>query len=219
MQRNIATFIQQAHYILPIVHINEAPLIVPTIQALIRGGIQAVEITLRNKDSIHAIKMAREKFPELCLIAGTVTTTEQLLELHSQQTNFVITPGITPHLLDTCQEHDINVLPGIATPSDILLGLEFQLRYFKFFPAEALGGKTMLASLKGPFEQVQFCATGGINSDNAHEYLALDNVFSVACSWIATEEDIHNKKWDAITQKALAARQMMGESVTLECTS
>jgi 2-dehydro-3-deoxyphosphogluconate aldolase/(4S)-4-hydroxy-2-oxoglutarate aldolase len=209
MQRNISTFIQQEHYILPIVHIDDAQQIVPTIHALIKGGIHTVEITLRNKESMRAIKIAREQFPELCLIAGTVTSSEQLLELKDHRINFVITPGITPHLLHTSQKHSINILPGVATPSDILLGLEFHLTHFKFFPAEALGGTAILQSLNGPFEQITFCATGGISKHNAHDYLALNNVFSVACSWIATAEDIHNKNWDAITQKAIAAKRII----------
>lgn len=213
MQRNIAQLIQQNHKILPIINIegellDDEQLIIPTIAALQEAGVAAIEITLRNRQSFSALKNVRKNFPSLWIAAGTVTRAQDIAPLTELNLNAIITPGINRTLINTCQQHSMDILPGVATPSDILLGLEFNLQFFKFFPAEALGGVAMLNALKGPFADIQFCATGGINEHNIKHYLALDNVFSVGSSSIVSDQDIQKSNWTAITQKVKALTEI-----------
>ena len=207
MQKNIAQLTQTNNKILPIINIegkllDDEQLIIPTIAALQDAGITAIEITLRSSQSFSALKHARKNFPSLWIAAGTVTRVQEIAPLADLNLNAIIAPSISRNLITTCQQHTIDILPGIATPSEILLGLEYNLTFFKFFPAEVLGGVAMLNALKGPFADIQFCATGGINEQNIQHYLALDNVFSVGSSSIINTDDIEQESWTAITQKA-----------------
>jgi 2-dehydro-3-deoxyphosphogluconate aldolase / (4S)-4-hydroxy-2-oxoglutarate aldolase len=209
MQKTITRFIQHPHKILPIIEIDDADAIVPTIEALIAGGIYAVEITLRNKAGYAAMTIARKKFPELYICAGTVTSVEQIEKLKDTGIDFIISPGTNISLLQACQKNKLDTLTGVCTPSDILLGMEFGLSYFKFFPAHLMGGTTMLRAWEGPFSQIQFCATGGINENNFMGYISLNNVFCIGSSWIASKTDIAQKNWQGITQKAIYATQQI----------
>jgi 2-dehydro-3-deoxyphosphogluconate aldolase/(4S)-4-hydroxy-2-oxoglutarate aldolase len=228
MQDNITHFIQQAHKILPIIDIsvaidlngsNEGNTIMPVIEALLSGGVSAIEITLRNNTNSNAdntaaylaIERVRKRFPELCICVGTVTSEKQIHQLKNIDIDFIVSPCISSTLLAASQRHKIDILPGVSTPSDILLGLEFDLQYFKFFPAELSGGTKMLQALNGPFKHLSFCATGGINENNLADYLALSNVFCVGGSWLVTTADIENKDWAAITKKTQRALTMANE--------
>ncbi|MFT5117055.1 MAG: 2-dehydro-3-deoxyphosphogluconate aldolase/(4S)-4-hydroxy-2-oxoglutarate aldolase [Kiritimatiellia bacterium] len=232
MQDNIAHFLQQAHKILPIIDIatainlngsDESNTIVPIIEALVSGGVRAIEITLRNHTKPNAtnstnnaaaylaIETVRKRFPELFICVGTVTSEEQIHQLKNIDIDFIVSPCISSALLAASQRHKVDILPGISTPSDILLGLEFGLQYFKFFPAELSGGTKMLQALNGPFNHLNFCATGGINESNLANYLALHNVFCVGGSWLASKADIENKDWAAITTKTQRALTIANE--------
>ncbi len=210
-QQKIAEFAQSTHRVLPIIDIDNAELIVPTIDALSRGGVGAVEITLRTSAGFDAITLAQQAFPDMILVAGTVTSAQQVEQLKDTGIHFAISPGISEALLKASQTYQLELLPGITTASEILLGLEFGLSYFKFFPAQASGGTAMLRSLQGPFPQLQFCATGGITPDNALDYLALDNTFCIGGSWIANKQAIENHQWESIYQQALAITQALSE--------
>jgi 2-dehydro-3-deoxyphosphogluconate aldolase/(4S)-4-hydroxy-2-oxoglutarate aldolase len=212
MQDNIGQLIKQAQTILPIIDIDTPKLIIPTIEALSEGGIQAVEITLRSEAGLSAIALARKQFPQLYIAAGTVTSKKQIQQLQHHQVDCIVSPGISRTLLNACQTHKMAILPGVVTPSDILLGLEYDLSYFKFFPAETSGGVKMLQALKGPFPDLQFCATGGININNALRYLHLSNVFCIGGSWIASKDNIENQCWDAIKNNAASVTQILREN-------
>lgn len=205
MQHNIARFIQQKHYILPVIDLDNAEDIIPITHALAAGGIHAIEITLRNQAAFSAIELARKEFPELCICAGTVTSEMQVQQLQQAQIDFIISPGISNTLLNASKKYRIDILPGISTASDILLGVEKGLKYFKFFPAKLSGGIDMLQALQGPFKDLSFFPTGGINKNNFISYLHLNNVFSIGGTWITTKEDIIQKNWQQITEKALIA--------------
>ena len=205
MQKNIELFAKQKNNIIAILDITDRKHTIPVIRALIAGGIRTVEITLRSPHAIDAIRIAREHFPQLTICVGTVTHTEQIEAIEKDAVDFIVSPGIHRPLVEKAQEKSIDLLPGIATPSDILLGIEYGLQYCKFFPAEACGGTNMLNAFKGPFKQHHFCATGGINAKNYSDYLALDNVFAIAGSWLVSSNDLHHEDWDNITHKCLAA--------------
>jgi 2-dehydro-3-deoxyphosphogluconate aldolase/(4S)-4-hydroxy-2-oxoglutarate aldolase len=115
---------------------------------------------------------------------------------------FAISPGLTPELLDGANQGPIALIPGIATISELMLGMDRGYRQFKFFPAEAAGGIAMLKAIAGPFPQVTFCPTGGISAANYREYLALKNVACVGGSWIVPEDLIAARNWPAITELA-----------------
>ncbi len=203
IQQNIHKF-SQNHPILPIVDVSHASDIVPIIEALTAGNIHAVEITLRSPAAMEAIALARKTFPDYCICVGTVTQTQQLEALKDLSINFFVTPGINKDLLNCCEKNQLNILPGVTTASDILLGIQYELEFFKFFPAEAMGGTKVLNAFKGPFSQNKFCATGGINENNFLNYLSLDNTFCVAGSWLASKEVIQEKNWSAITQRSIS---------------
>ena len=206
MQTTIGHFAQHKT-LLPLLEIYRADDIIPIINALLAANIHALEITLRTPAAFEAIGLARQKFPTYGIIAGTVTTAKQLQQVQAYNVDFAVCPGITPSLLDASRKHHIELLPGIATASEVLLGVEHSLQYFKFFPAEAMGGVNTLQAFAGPFQQVHFLATGGINQCNMESYLALDNCFAVGGSWIINQHDINNKNWHAITTKAQQAMQ------------
>ncbi|MBT8422690.1 MAG: bifunctional 4-hydroxy-2-oxoglutarate aldolase/2-dehydro-3-deoxy-phosphogluconate aldolase [Gammaproteobacteria bacterium] len=173
--------------VLPVIQVARADEIVPIAEALAEGGINALEITLRTDAGLDAIRLARQRFPDAVVCAGTVTNTEQLRAAMDAGAEFVVTPGITEALVKAAVDHNIPLLPGIATPSELMLGLDAGLRHFKLFPAQVVGGMAMLKSLAGPFPDVQFCPTGGLNADNYRDFLALPNVFCVGGSWMVVK--------------------------------
>lgn len=208
MQEKIKHFTEKKHVILPIITLDDSAHqvndIVPVISALQKGGLNAVEITLRSHLAIDAINIARKEFPNLQICAGSITNTEQINQLKNFHLDFLISPGITENLLLKCTENQIDILPGVMTPSDILLGIQHKLKYFKYFPAAVNGGTEILKSISAPFPDCHFCATGGITIDNALDFLRMKNVFCVATSSIVTTEDISKKNWNAICEKAEA---------------
>lgn len=175
--------------VLPVIKVDEVDQIIPIAETLLEGGINALEITLRTPAGLPAIELAKKRFPDALVSAGTVTTVDQLARVQDVGVDFVITPGLTPKLLEAAVKLDANLLPGIATPSDLMTGLEYGLKRFKLFPAAVVGGIGMLKALGGPFPDIELCPTGGLNADNFRDYLSLDNVFCVGGSWMLISEN------------------------------
>lgn len=188
MQEKIVSLIASTTPVLPVIQVDRAEDILPIGEALIEGGINALEITLRTPAGLAAIELAKKSLPEAIVCAGTVTTTEQLHAAVDSGAEFIVTPGITEKLLGEADRKSIEILPGIASPSELMLAREFGLGYFKLFPASIVGGLGMLKAMAGPFPDVRFCPTGGLNSDNFMEYLSLDNVFCVGGSWMVVKQ-------------------------------
>jgi 2-dehydro-3-deoxyphosphogluconate aldolase/(4S)-4-hydroxy-2-oxoglutarate aldolase len=136
-----------------------------------------------------------------------VTTAEDLAAVSEAGAVFAISPGLTPELLDAANQGDIALIPGIATVSELMVGLQRGYDHFKFFPAEAAGGIPMLKAIAGPFPKVTFCPTGGISLGNYREYLALGNVACVGGSWVAPAEAVAQGDWARISQLAREAVQ------------
>ena len=191
--------------IVPVIVIDEVKDAVPLSKALMEGGIPILEITLRSSAALDAISIVRNEVPEAMVGAGTVLDPDDLNSVERAGALFAISPGITPRLLEASFKASIPLIPGISTVSELMLGLEAGLRIFKFFPAEASGGTRMLTSFMGPFPEVRFCPTGGINSENFLDYLALKNVISVGGSWVAPRELIKSGRWDEISTLAKEA--------------
>jgi len=190
---------------MPVMVIQNLDDAVPLAQALVDGGIKVLEITLRTPVALAAIKLISENVKDAIVGAGTITTPDQLKAAEQAGAVFAISPGLTPTLLAAARQSSIALIPGIASLSELMLGMEYGLDHFKFFPAEAAGGIPMLKSIAGPVPQATFCPTGGISPDNYLAYLALANVACVGGSWLAPSDAVSNKNWPKITQLAQQA--------------
>ncbi len=185
--------------VIPVVVIEELEDAVPLAAALVRGGLPAIEVTLRTPAAAAAIERIATEVPGAVVGAGTVTTRRQVAEALGAGARFLVSPGATPTLLDAMQASGVPFLPGTATASDIVALLEREITYAKLFPAEVVGGVKALKAFAGPFPQMRFCPTGGIGPHNAAEYLAQPNVVCVGGSWMVQTPD-----WEAT--EALAAQ-------------
>jgi len=188
MKTPFADISQRTLPVLPVIAVEVADDIVPIADSLAAGGIHALEITLRTAAGLDAIRLAKQRFPDAVVCAGTVTNVDQLHAAMDAGAEFVVTPGISDALVTAAIDSDIPLLPGIASPSELMLGLDAGLRHFKLFPAQVVGGIAMLKSLQGPFPGASFCPTGGLNADNYQDFLALPNVFCVGGSWMVVKK-------------------------------
>lgn len=172
--------------VVPVVVVKDLDDAVPLASALVRGGLPAIEVTLRTDAALAAIERIAQEVPGAVVGAGTVTTAQQVEDALAAGARFLVSPGATPTLLDAMQESGVPFLAGTATPSDVIALLERGITYAKFFPAEANGGVKTLKAFSGPFPQMRFCPTGGITLEKAPEYLALPNVVCVGGSWMTS---------------------------------
>ncbi|TQR60399.1 bifunctional 4-hydroxy-2-oxoglutarate aldolase/2-dehydro-3-deoxy-phosphogluconate aldolase [Campylobacter troglodytis] len=188
--------------IIPVVSVDDELEGLNLAKALYEGGIEILELTLRTPKALDILRALIKEFPRITVGAGTVISTNQLQRIKDLGASFAISPGINATLAKKALELDLAFIPGVSSPSDILLALEFELKALKFFPATQIGGVPMLKALNAPFKEVKFCPTGGINLENAKEYLALDNVLCVGGSWLCDKELIRAKKWQELTRLA-----------------
>jgi len=190
--------ILQACRVLPVVTARDAGTTVELARALQRGGMGAIEITLRSSTALDSIRAVQSEVPGMLVAAGTVTTPAELEQVLAAGVKLALSPGSTPALLRAGADADIDFIPGVASASEVMRGLDFGFSLFKLFPAQVLGGRAMLSALGGPFPQIQFCPTGGLNRDNFRDYLALPNVICCGGSWMVGAELVDNSRWDEI---------------------
>jgi 2-dehydro-3-deoxyphosphogluconate aldolase/(4S)-4-hydroxy-2-oxoglutarate aldolase len=191
--------------VMPVMVIQDIDDAVPLAKALVAGGIRVLEITLRTPIALAAINRIRNEVKDAIVGVGTVANPDQLLAAEEAGAVFAISPGLTPALLEAAKTSNIALIPGIATLSELMMGMDIGLDYFKFFPAEAAGGIPMLKAIAGPFPNITFCPTGGISPDNYRAYLKLQNVACVGGSWLAPQQVVNEKNWDKVTELAKAA--------------
>ncbi|AMO69170.1 2-dehydro-3-deoxyphosphogluconate aldolase [gamma proteobacterium BDW918] len=184
--------------VIPVIVIDRAEDAVPLATALYNGGLKVLEITLRTEFGLAAISAIRKALPEAVVGAGTVVTAEDVRNAKAAGAEFLVSPGCTLTLLAAARAEGIPLLPGVNSPSEAMLLLEQGQRHLKFFPAEAAGGVPMLKSILGPLPQLRFCPTGGINPDNAMEYLSLANVACVGGTWMLDKAAIAAGDWAEI---------------------
>lgn len=196
--------------VLPVVTIDDARDAAPLARALRAGGLRAIEITLRTDAGLDAIRIIRAETPDIVVGAGTVLTAGLLERAIAAGAAFALSPGYTADLLAAAQAARVTFIPGVATASEIMRGLEFGLTHFKFFPAEQIGGAAALKSLGAPLPDARFCPTGGITLASAPEYLRLANVVCVGGSWIAPPDLIRAQRWAEIEANAAAAARLAG---------
>ncbi|STX28711.1 2-deydro-3-deoxyphosphogluconate aldolase/4-hydroxy-2-oxoglutarate aldolase [Legionella beliardensis] len=191
--------------IIPVLVIRHLEDAIPLATALISSGISLLEVTLRTATALEAIRLLRLEFPDIIIGAGTVTSPAQLEQAIQAGAQFAISPGLTRELLQAGKDSTIPLIPGIASISELMEGLQFGFNHFKFFPAEVAGGIAMLKAISGPFPNVHFCPTGGINEHNFLDYLNLPNVSCVGGSWIVPDEATKTKNWEKIKMLSSAA--------------
>lgn len=191
--------------VVPVIVVKDLADAVPMAKALVAGGIKVLEVTLRTPIALDAIRLLAKEVPDAIVGAGTITTPEQLQQCIAAGAKFAISPGLTRELLQAGKDASIPLIPGIASISELMEGVSLGYSHFKFFPAEAAGGVKALKSIYGPFADVCFCPTGGINDSNFMDYLALPNVKCVGGSWIVPDDAIIQKDWQRITQLCQAA--------------
>ena len=170
--------------IIPVMVIKTLEEAVPMARDLVAKGYKVLEITLRTECALDAVKEIIAQVPEAIVGVGTVTDAEQLHASHAAGAAFAVSPGATDALIDAADEISLPLLPGISTASEAMKLRAKGYRYLKLFPAEAVGGRTLLKSLNGPLPDLMFCPTGGITAETAQDYLKLSNVVCVGGSWM-----------------------------------
>ncbi len=180
----------------------------PLARALADGGLTTVEITLRTPVAISAINAIAEALPGVAVGAGTVRSPEQAQAVIAAGAKFIVSPGMTPRLIEAAQRWPVPFLPGAVTASEAMALADIGYRLLKFFPAEQAGGTATLKALAAPLSDIRFCPTGGVNADNARSYLSLTNVICVGGSWVAPTPAIEAGNWQQITELASAASRL-----------
>lgn len=193
--------IMQAAPVIPVIVIEDVAHAVPLAQALVAGGLPALEVTMRTPAAIDAIK-AMKQVPGAIVGAGTVLDPKMLDQALAAGSEFIVSPGLTDPLGKAATASGVPFLPGTANASDIMRGLDLGLTHFKFFPAVAAGGLPALKAIAAPFGQCRFCPTGGIGPDNAAEWLAFDQVLCVGGSWVAPKGTPDTTKIEALARAA-----------------
>ena len=191
--------------VIPVITIDKAADAVPLARALVRGGLRAIEITLRTDAAIDAAKAIIADVPEAIVGLGTVLTPADLDRATYIGAAFAISPGCSPDLLRAAAAGDLPYAPGIQTASELMACINAGFDLVKFFPAVPAGGLAALNALAGPFPSVTYCPTGGIGDANAAEWLAHPRVIAVGGSWIAPPAAIRDGAWNAIESRARAA--------------
>jgi 2-dehydro-3-deoxyphosphogluconate aldolase/(4S)-4-hydroxy-2-oxoglutarate aldolase len=193
--------------IIPVLVVDDVAHAIPLAQALVRGGLPVLEVTLRTPAALDVIA-AMASVEGGHVGAGTLVTPQDVLDAKAAGATFGVSPGATDTLLDACEAADLPMLPGAATASEAMRLLERGYDMLKFFPAEASGGVPALKGIGAPLPQISFCPTGGINLANAPSYLGLSNVVCAGGSWVAPNDLVKAGKWDEIETLARAASQL-----------
>lgn len=191
--------------ILPVINIPEAELAEPVAKALLDGGLSAIEVTLRSECSLEAIAKIKAAYSQMVIGAGTVLTKEQADNALAAGADYIVSPGYDEELVDYCMELGVPIVPGCSTPSEIQRAVKKGLTVLKFFPGELGGGVEAIKLLSGPFPNVKFLPTGGINYGNLDQYLACDKVIACGGSYMANADQVKNRKFDEITENCKKA--------------
>ena len=188
--------------IVPVLVIKNVEDALPIAEALLAADVKVLEVTLRTPAALEVISTIAKHLPEAVVGAGTVTNRELLQRSADAGAKFAISPGLTTDLLQAGKENELALIPGISSISELMTGIDCGYDHLKFFPAEASGGLKALQSIGGPFPDIKFCPTGGINLNNVRDYLALPNVACCGGSWLVSDEIIKQRNWQEITRLA-----------------
>lgn len=193
--------------VVPIIILNNANKATELARALLNGGVGCVEITLRTDAGVEAIRQIAQQVPEMLVGAGTVLSIEQAEAAVEAGARFIVTPGFDDDLVDWCQTQSVDILPGAVTPTEITHARKKGIFTVKFFPADLYGGPNGVKSLSGPFRDVRFVVTSGVNAETLASYLKIPTIFACGGSWIAPANLIDEEQFEAITKLAREAAE------------
>lgn len=196
--------------VMPVIVLDAVEDAVPVAQALQKGGITSVEITLRTPVALDCIKAVKDACPDIIVGVGTIVSELNIEQVAAIGVDFAVSPGMTEALVKKAQDCSVNLLPGVATCSEVIQGLELGLSCFKLFPATAVGGIPLLKSINGPLPQATFCPTGGLTINDFTDFLALPNVACVGGSWLVPKALVAAKDWQGITDIAKKTMAKIG---------
>ncbi len=202
--------------IVPVVVIKNEEDALPLAKALMRGGLCCAEVTFRTAAAAKAIEIMTKAFPDMMVGAGTVTSTAQVDEAISSGAKFIVSPGFDAEVVDYCISKQIPVVPGVCTPTEVLMGIKRGLSLLKFFPAQQAGGCDMIKAMSAPFPGIRFMPTGGINAQNLPEYLSIGCVAACGGSWMVKSDLIEKGDFSKIEELAKEAVQL---AKGVRCTS
>ena len=198
----------QVSPVIPVVTIDDPQHAVPIARALADGGIPIIELTLRTESALTSLKLIANEVPDILVGAGTVLTPGQAYAAVSAGAQFLVSPGVTPSLLDYMLTLNTPVLPGVATVGEVMAVHERGIGDMKFFPAGPAGGPSYLAAIGAPLPHVRFCPTGGVSLASAPDYLKLPNVSCVGGSWLTPRSAVESNDWNQITALARQASRL-----------
>ncbi len=192
--------------VVPVVVLDDAKDAVPTAKAMLKGGIDVMEITFRTAAAPDSIRAVSAECPDMLVGAGTVITLEQCKTAIECGAKFIVAPGFDAEVVAYCVEHDVPVTPGCVTPTEIMAAMKLGLKVIKFFPANVYGGLGAMKALSAPFGSIKFIPTGGVNTANIGEYISAPFVHAVGGSWVCPKADIAAGNFDKITKLCADAR-------------
>ena len=200
--------------IVPVVVLNNVEDAVPLAGALLKGGIDFMEITFRTECAAECISVISKEVPDMTVGAGTVLNVEQAKLAVDCGAKFIVSPGLDETTVKWAIENDIPVIPGTVTPTEIMKAIRLGLKVVKFFPADVYGGIKAIKALSAPFGQVKFLPTGGVSEANLNEFAANKSVIAVGGSWVCKKDDIINHDWEKITMLSENAVKIIKENRT-----
>ncbi len=193
--------------IVPVVVLEKAEDAVPTANAMLKGGIDTMEITFRTECAPECIKAVSENCPDMLVGAGTVLNVEQAELAVKMGAKFIVSPGFDADVVEWCIKNGIPVVPGCVTPTEITMAVNHGLKVVKFFPANVYGGLNAMKNLSAPFTGVKFLPTGGVNAANIKEYVSAPFIFAVGGSWVCPKKEVAAGNFEKITQLCLEGRR------------
>lgn len=197
--------------IIPVVVLNKVSDAVPLAQSLINGGLPCAEVTFRTDAAQESISAISKAFPQMFVGAGTVLTTEQVDRAVDSGAKFIVSPGFNPKVVEYCIKKGYPITPGIMTPTELEMALDFGLDVVKFFPAENAGGLKMIKAMAAPYTKMKFMPTGGINTSNVRDYLSYEKILACGGSWMVKGELINSGNFAEIEKLTKEAAQIVKE--------
>lgn len=194
--------------IVPVVVLDKIQDAVPTAKAMLAGGIEVMEITFRTSAAADSIKAVAQNCPDMLVGAGTILNLTQCKLAVEMGAQFIVSPGFNAQVVSWCLEHNICVIPGCVTPTEITEAINMSLNVVKFFPANVYGGLKAMKNLSSPFAGIKFIPTGGINAENLREYMDAPFVHAVGGSWVCPKAEIAEGNFDKITELCEQARHV-----------
>lgn len=198
--------------VVPLIQADDPVVAVKTVQALIDGGLNIIEVVLRTNAAMSCLEKICDAFPDAHVGAGTVLSQAQAEEAAKRGAKFIVSPGLSPDVVKWCQQHELEIFPGVVTPSELQLASNLGLSRVKFFPAGLSGGVPMLKALSAVFRNMQFMPTGGVSAENLREFLAVPSVIACGGSWLTPSAAIEAGDFRMITKLAEEAVQLARRS-------